>query len=122
MKLHNLGPSITIRLIQTAEVFSPQHMKTYRGSSGIAPPTLLTSALDGGVLCTSRTGRFTPGQGPDTPCKSRLGGPQSRYGCFKKRNPLTFARIRTADSVVSAKTPTCLFPFLSQGDEIKEGC
>lgn len=46
---------------------------------------LLTSALGAGKWSTSRPGRFIPGSKRQYPLSMRLGGPQSRYGRFQKR-------------------------------------
>jgi hypothetical protein len=52
------------------------------GSGGISPPTLI-SARDGGEWSASRFGVFTPRDTPSGyPLDRRLGGPQSRSGCY----------------------------------------
>jgi len=61
-------------------------MKAYRWNSGTEP--LKTSALDGNVWLTSHPGHCTTRRESQYPWNRRLGGPQSRSGCFREETNL----------------------------------
>jgi len=64
-------------------------MKGQRGSRGIAPLFLSTSALDRGGWSTPRHGRFTPPGKTRYPSYRRPGRPQGWSGWVQKISPPT---------------------------------
>ena len=68
----------------------------HRGSRGVAVPSVMTTALEGGEEPASRPGRSLPPGKTRYPLYRRLDGPQGRSGQVRKISPPT--AIRSPDS------------------------
>jgi len=66
------------------EVIPLPTIKAYDGRKGIAP-LILNLAPDGDEWSTSCPCHFIPEKEPRYPRSTKMGGPQSQSGCFKKR-------------------------------------